>query len=349
MKIDKKYRLQIVGRFIWSIFFLGIVIAGTILANAYGPRDKIYQNDSFDFEMQAPQGYTQWASNQNAILDQHSHTLYSDGKMTVEQNVLWHIAHGFNVTFITDHDNMNNVKDIAAIKQRYATQILIIEGIEWTTQRCHLNILGVKNWTSPIPDYPTDDDIKNMVIEAHNKGGIVTINHIPWSTVTVGMANHPNRAQLLSWGVDYIEIINEYEEDPESYAWCNNTGGFGMITGTDVHGPTRVTGWTGLNVSSFTEEAVMTELRAKRTSIFYNSTGSPDSSISYDNPAFIAVKPLSSIGSMFKGIFWNNALDWTGIGVFAAYFIGVFIFAEFVRVFNRKFWEKMDAKKAAKK
>ena len=42
----------------------------------------------------------------NVIYDHHSHTYYSDGALTIRQNIEWHIAMGYNALTITDHNNM---------------------------------------------------------------------------------------------------------------------------------------------------------------------------------------------------------------------------------------------------
>ena len=48
----------------------------------------------------------------NIIFDQHSHTIFSDGKLTIKQNVEWHIAMGFNAIVITDHNNMRHLETV---------------------------------------------------------------------------------------------------------------------------------------------------------------------------------------------------------------------------------------------
>ena len=92
-----------------------IVMVPSILLSVFGPREYKYQDDSFDeFEYAVPE-----AENYSIIFDQHSHTKYSDGILTVEQNIKWHIAHGFNAMVLTDHNNLRNSKDL----QEMATKI----------------------------------------------------------------------------------------------------------------------------------------------------------------------------------------------------------------------------------
>jgi hypothetical protein len=341
----KKSILQMIGRLFWFVFFTAIIITGVVLIYEFGPDQYRYTEASFEFDNQFPQGQQAWAAQQNAILDQHSHTTYSDGSMSVEQNILWHLKHGYNVTFITDHGvyGLLNRRDVARMKEKYKDQIIVIQGLEWSNNRIHMNMLGISEWNQDIPSDPTDEEIQAAIEYAHSQNALVTVNHIPWS-LRVGMVTHPSRQQLLDWGVDFVEMVNENDYDINSTDWCNDTDGFGMITGTDVHSPNKVFGWTGLNLTEFTEAAVMTELRAKRTSIFYNSTGDIDQSVAFENPWYEPVKPLKYIGEMFEW-FYPDGVDWTAVGYLALYLLGVFFFAEILRIGNRKFWARLNARK----
>jgi len=118
----------------------------------------------------------------NLIYDHHSHTYFSDGVLTIKQNVEWHIAMGFNALTITDHNNMRHLEKIKEVKEDYIEKgILITSGIEWTTTRIHLNFLGVSKWDTRIPYKPKDEKIIDAINRVHDQGGIVVCNHIPWS------------------------------------------------------------------------------------------------------------------------------------------------------------------------
>ena len=83
--------------------------------------------------------------------------------------------------------------------------------------------------------------------------------------------------------------------------------------------------------------------------MFYNETGgSPDYSVSYENDQYKLVEPLMFIGHMFER-YYPGYIDWEGIGVFAGYMIGVFFIAEFLRVLNIKFWEKLNSRENLEK
>ncbi|MFX0005114.1 MAG: CehA/McbA family metallohydrolase [Promethearchaeota archaeon] len=220
----------------------------------------------------------------NIVFDHHSHTSYSDGELSIKENVEWHLYMGFNAIAITDHNNMRHLEKINEIKEEYLNKsVLILSGIEWTTIRLHLNFLGISKWNERIPYKPKDDKIIDVINNVHDQGGIVICNHIPWSVYEANYKNHPSRDMLLEWGVDYIEIVNDDSQtenvfDQESYNFClKHKGTIGMITGTDMHKPNGlvsggVHGWTLLNLKKITEEALLEELRKKKTKIIYSKT-----------------------------------------------------------------------------
>jgi hypothetical protein len=242
----------------------------------------IYSDDDWkNINPLIPPGYDQ--SKYNVVFDQHSHTNYSDGKLTIKQNVEWHMAMGFNAVAITDHNNMKHLEQIDKVRAEYHDKnIIILSGIEWSTNRIHLNFLGIPSWTDKINYKPSDEQIVNAINKAHDLGGIVVCNHIPWSVYEFHMKTHPTRENLLEWGIDYFEIVNddcmsENVYDQESYNFCTHFNDrIGMITGTDMHKPDGlasggVHGWTLMNLKEFSEEILMEELKNKRTKILYSN------------------------------------------------------------------------------
>lgn len=240
---------------------------------------KIYSdNDWKDVEPHVPPNFDK--GKYNIIFDQHSHTIFSDGKLTIKQNVEWHIAMGFNAIAITDHNNMRHLEEVEQVQEEYEN-FLIISGLEWTTRRIHLNFLGITSWEYKIPMRPKDQDIIDAINEAHNQDGLVVCNHIPWSINEFKAKTHPTPKALLDWGVDFFEIVNddsltENVYDSETYDFCQMyKGEVGMLTGTDMHKPDGlvgggVHGWTIMNISEFTEDALMRELKKKNAEIIYS-------------------------------------------------------------------------------
>ena len=319
------------------------IITTCVLLDQFGPPDRRYTDDQFEWGPYAVPEYN--ASEYNVLLDQHSHTTYSDGVLSPRQNIMWHMAHGYNACVLTDHDNIEGALEARQIAEsEFAGEFIVIIGQEWTTSRIHMNLIGITSLVPKPIGAPTDQDIQDAIDATHAQGGLVTVNHIPWS-LRQGM-DHPSRDDLYAWGVDFIEIVNGGEYDEESANFTHTHPNIFNITGTDMHGPGDVYCWTQVNVSSFTSAAIMAELSAGRTSFIYNSTGSIDlTGESQDNPAYEALKLPILIGDAIEDIYNGGAIS---IIIALSYLFGVFFIAELLRVVKRKYWAQINAKKASK-
>jgi len=341
---NKRGISRFIARFFIFTFLVAGIIAGAVLMNVFGPNPKLYTDE--DWSNLTP--YTsphENISQYNVVLDQHSHTLYSDGVLTVRQNIEWHISMGFNCVIITDHNTVSHNTDIDSLKAEYlARGIIVILGIEWTTDRIHMNFLGISEWNLQIPSYPTDQEIQDAIAEAHRQNAVTTVNHIPWSLNVAGMTEHPTRDQLRSWGIDYIEIVNEDTWDNESNNYCD-TYGLGKITGTDMHSPSSVHGWTLLNVTNFTESDIMASLRDKNTTIVYDELGFADRGVYEDNPLYYLVKPISDFGGLFVDLWTGSGLDWMGVTTYLIYVYVLFGLLELYRYEKPKLKKKLIQRK----
>jgi predicted metal-dependent phosphoesterase TrpH len=320
--------------FFWFLFFTAMIVTSSIVVENNLSNQYIYDDTSFKWT------YTPSAvdrTSYNVLFDQHSHTILKGGDLTLRQNILWHIANGFNAMVLTEHNSLANAQDRILLAEEFKSQIIVMQGMEFTTDRIHMCFLGIQNWSTPVPSNPTDAELQAVISEVHRQGGVVTVNH-PVSSYN-SRPTHPTRDQLLSWGVDYIELVNRFTFDNVSLNWINSTG-FGEISGTDMHVPQNVNAWTLISASNLSQDAIMVELRAKRTTVFYDPIGSVDKSVAKINPDYQLLKPLILLGELFKTYESGNQLDWSGIGIFAIYLIGIFIVAEILRFSNQKFWEK---------
>ncbi|MBK5112270.1 MAG: PHP domain-containing protein [Candidatus Heimdallarchaeota archaeon] len=314
------------------IFFISIILIISSTLIAYNPPSTTrYTNDSFNFFKQPAYNESQF----NIIFDLHSHTKYSDGILSIEQNILWHIAHGFNAMALTDHNTLWNANNLVKIAEKYRDQIVVIQGMEWTSDRIHMNLIGISEFV-PAQSNPTDEEIQATINATHEQGGLVVVDHIPWSLPI--MPEHPTRAQLLAWGVDYIELVNEWVYDYDSDSWCNNTGGFGKITGTDMHRPSNVHGWTFMKSQNFTVEGVMEQLLIRNTSILYDSDGQEDQSTYTNNARYKIVKPIIFFGEIFQGS--GQLVDWQSVGISFSYLIIGFVIIEATVYSIKKYREK---------
>ena len=227
----KKHSLLVYLRHFLILNIITWILIGVSIPFAFGgyPQYKYTDSDWDGFSYTPEYNHSSW----NILLDAHSHTLASDGYLTPRQNLLWHISMGFNAMILTDHNTFANVEEIRQIaRDEFNDTIKVFVGLEWTTDRLHMNIILPPNVTQvqyePLITFqsytytPTDEEIQNFIQATHALGGVVTINHILWSEDYC--KNQPTRQQLFDWGIDYIEIVNENTYDNESYYFCLDNG-----------------------------------------------------------------------------------------------------------------------------
>ncbi len=327
-----KYWKKLGLRFLlFNIVLWAIMGASIALAFDSPGQFKYTDTDWDDFSYSPNYNQTEW----NILFDSHSHTYYSDGSLSPRQNLLWHISMGFNAMALTDHNTFEGINEIRQIaRTEFNDTIKVLIGIEWTTDKCHLNFILPPDTLEE--DYnqlvthtgyaytPTDQEIQEVIDNVHLLGGIVIVNHYPWSEDYC--RNQPTHEEFRDWGVDYFETINGGHYDNESY-YFNLNNGLGQIAGTDMHVAEEVYAYTTLNVSTFTEQAIFDELEARRTGLLYTGIPSPYDVEHQVNPAYIFLYPLIKIGEMFEGMYSGESFG-PMLAVFFAYTYGGFIISE---------------------
>lgn len=320
-----------------------------------------YENAQFDWSFHPNQsGYVPVDSaynNYNILLDAHSHTDYSDGWLTPEQNIQWHIANGYNAMILSDHNTVKGgtvAQQIA--REKYDDKIKVLVAQEYTCCRIHMNLVGI-NATIPSVAWPTDEDIMSIVNQTHAQGGFVVVNHIPWSENT--LYDQFSIQDLYNWGVDYVEVINQDTFDYQDYRFAikNNMG---YLSGTDMHNPSRgVNGWTTL-ISNFTEEAIMEALKQKKTSVIYSAIDSPYGAPAEQLNGNLILDPFMRLGNMLTGYYsyyapvWSFngsycgptslTIEWKLIWIFVGWLAAGFVFFEIFRQVVVYTWESCRAK-----
>lgn len=68
--------------------------------------------------------------------------------------------------------------------------------MEWTSCRLHMNLIGISEPVKLIAD-PTDDDMKQIIADVHKQGGLVVVNHRPWSLNA--LTNVPTREDFYKY------------------------------------------------------------------------------------------------------------------------------------------------------
>lgn len=302
----------------------GLVISICVILVMQGPEPYTFHDGDWDnMQFEPEYNRTEWT----ITLDAHSHTTISDGRLSPEQNIQWHIAHGFNAAIITDHNTILGAliaRDVA--REKYNDTIKILIGLEWTTDRIHFTLVGNTpdfiNYFSPanfprVRDRPTDGQIRAIITTTHTLGGVVIVNHFER-----GRGHYrPSFDELVDWGVDYFEILNEgHAYYKELHETCLARK-IGVITGSDMHDPTeiRVNGWTLLNTTEFTEDAIFEELKTGRTAILYDPVGVPYTAYHDRNPWSIPIMPLVTLGRLFMQFVNWPRFDYLNIMLFFGY------------------------------
>lgn len=298
------YLKSAITRFIIYWFFVGLIIGLSFLVpyleelaltipkgniEWFSP-DKVY-NERYR-PSNLPILYGDEFKNYKYLMNFHAHTHASgDSSLPVRQSLLSHMANGFDVVVISDHQSTDGAFEALELSKTpdFLGKITVIPGQEFTTCRGHLLLVGI-NKRIDVPDlFPTMNHYKNIIDQVHSQGGIVVLAH--YNRVTV--FDKPDMKEWLDVGVDYIEIA--YSLSPPNYDLINiaQKNNKGITADLDTHGPAPITKtWTVLHPSTTnnTYDEVMKTLRGKRwnstqyaTSYIYQETNSPYLPFKYEN------------------------------------------------------------------
>jgi PHP domain len=113
--------------------------------------------------------------------DLHTHTVHSDGVMTVPELARFAAGRGLDFLAITDHNTISQHAELRAAGA--AHDIVLLPGQEITTEAGHANALGNTTWV----DFREPADAWLAATEAG--GGLLSINHpiggnVSWATPT---------------------------------------------------------------------------------------------------------------------------------------------------------------------
>ncbi len=106
------------------------------------------------------------------IGDIHTHTVSSDGILTVEELAVHARRHGLDFLAITDHNHMSTSTALNQIPG-----ITLIPGVEWTHYQGHANFLGVdRPYDEPFFTHSNEEVIARFQ-SAREGGATIIINH----------------------------------------------------------------------------------------------------------------------------------------------------------------------------
>ncbi|KAI9250606.1 Polymerase/histidinol phosphatase-like protein [Sporodiniella umbellata] len=248
----------------------------------------------------------------NVLLDGHTHSVHSDGKMSVRQLLDWHLANGYNAIIVTDHNTVEGGLQAEKLAlAEYNQTMVVIPGMEYSSCRIHMNFIDI-NETIPVTrPVPTDQELQDAINKVHALGGLVIVNHIPWSNTTEDgyqlprLPNHPSIEQLISWGVDGFEIINQDVFDLNTYQIASERRLIQMV-GMDLHHPSvGAQVWLTVNAAHMTRASIMNEIRQRRTSFLFDPAGTRPRVYVDASSRYKLLTPLTDLGDYF-GMFYDD-------------------------------------------
>lgn len=152
----------------------------------------------------------------------HAHTLNSDGDSPPDAVVRWYREHGYQFTFITDHEYVTDVAPLNALFGA-AGRFLVISGQEVTQRvadashpdgwrQAHVNALGTTRVIRPLGErniatgVTIADTYARHIPAIRAGGGIAQVNHpnFRWSVRLEDMLNLPDSTLLEIWNAHIL-------------------------------------------------------------------------------------------------------------------------------------------------
>ncbi|GAN02430.1 conserved hypothetical protein [Mucor ambiguus] len=320
-----KYFFHVHSDYFWGFLYRIaslIVILGVLIAIGIGlrytdglPKPEDFSKLKFDWKINPRDYLTPYNTTfqYNILMNGHAHSTYSDGKMNVRQLLDWHLANGYNAVMVTDHNTIEG--GLAAEKlalAEYNDSIVVIPGMEYTCCRIHMNFLDINETVAATAPVPSDEELQRVISRVHELGGLVIVNHIPWSNTTQGgrqqarLPNHPSIEQLISWGVDGFEVVNQETFDMASYQAASQRNLIQMV-GMDIHHPSvGAQVWLTVNAANMSRAGIMEEIRNRRTSFLFDPAGTRPR-VYVDSPAsYLTLTPLTYLGDYFGMFYYDD-------------------------------------------
>ncbi len=104
--------------------------------------------------------------------DLHTHTVASDGVLTVEELAHHALRHGLDFLAITDHNQVVSADTLPQLPG-----LTIIPGVEWTHYQGHANFLGVDRLYDEPFFTNTTQEMQARFASARDRGALITIGH----------------------------------------------------------------------------------------------------------------------------------------------------------------------------
>ncbi len=203
----------------------------------------------------APQGW-RWIP-----ADFHSHSIHSDGTLSLEELASLGVKQGLELMAITDHNTVSHHSHLPAVASKFGINLLA--GQEVTTASGHANAFGKIDWV----DYREATD--KWLSDCHERGGLLSINH--------PVDNPCHWEGDIPTGLEFVELWHSSwdRKDLEPLQWWESAGRPIPIGGSDFHRygrdglPGQPTTWILCQTPSFEirEQDIFSALQAGRVAM----------------------------------------------------------------------------------
>ena len=102
----------------------------------------------------------------------HCHTHHSEAEGSLEDVVATARAQRLDFVAVTEH---NTVSHLPELRKYSAQDLLLIPGMEITTDRGHANVWGIDRWLEF--RCRNQEEMAQVVKEAHSRGALISVNH----------------------------------------------------------------------------------------------------------------------------------------------------------------------------
>jgi hypothetical protein len=130
--------------------------------------------------------------------DLHSHTVHSDGALTVPELARFAVERGLDFLAITDHNTISHHQELPAASAAHG--VVLVPGQEVTTEQGHANAFGDLPWV----DFREPPDSWLAATEAG--GGLLSVNH-PYGGQNSWIAPMERRPPLIEvWHWSWLDL-----------------------------------------------------------------------------------------------------------------------------------------------
>jgi predicted metal-dependent phosphoesterase TrpH len=153
--------------------------------------------------------------------DFHSHSIHSDGSLSLEELASLGVKQGLELLAITDHNTVSHHPNLPEISNKFGINLL--PGQEVTTASGHANAFGKIDWV----DYRQATD--KWLSDTKERGGLLSINH------PVAYPCHWDRD--IPSGLQFLELWHSSwdRKSEEPLEWWEKVGRPIPIGGSDFH------------------------------------------------------------------------------------------------------------------